>query len=223
MKLLLVEDEAELALPLKGVLEGEGYTVDWVADGQEGWQMHKAFSYDLIVLDWMVPGLSGVEFCRKLRSGGESLPVLMLTARDTPKDKVAGLDSGADDYLGKPFDLEELLARIRALRRRVPRFTGERLRYADLELDTRTLTAYRAGREIPLLRKEFQLLELLMRHSEQVLSREQILEHLWEAGAEPESNVVAAQVRLLRRKIDEGSSIPLVQTVYGIGYRLTHC
>lgn len=220
MKLLLVEDERELALPLKLVLLGEGYSVDWVEDGLIGWQMLQEVVYDLAILDWMVPGITGIELSRRLRASGRSTPVLILTARDTPQDKVAGLDSGADDYLVKPFDMDELLARVRALRRRTPQYTSARLRYADLELDTQTLTAYRNNREIPLNRKEFQLLELLMRHPEQVLSREQILDHLWESGAEPESNVVAAQVRLLRRKIDD--STPLIQTVYGIGYRLIH-
>ncbi len=220
MKLLLVEDERVLAPPIKEALEGEGHTVDWVEDGQLGWEYAQTFPYDLLILDWMVPGLSGVELTGRLRARGNHVPVLMLTARDAPQDRVAGLDSGADDYLVKPFHLDELLARVRALGRRALPFTPERLCFADLELDTRTMVAHRAGRSVQLNRKEFQLLELLMRHPGQVFTREQILVRLWEAGGEPESNVVAAHVRLLRRKIDEGFSISLIQTVYGIGYRL---
>jgi OmpR-family two-component system manganese-sensing response regulator len=219
MKLLLVEDERELAVPLKAVLEREGHAVDWIDEGEDGWLMLCTYPYDLVILDWMLPGLSGIEIAHRLRTDRRATPVLMLTARDTATDKVAGLDAGADDYLVKPFDLDELLARVRALSRRVPQFV-ERLRFADLELDTRSLSAVRAGRTIALNRKEFQLLELFLRHPNQVLSREQILTHLWESGAEPESNVVAAQVRLLRRKIDEGFATPLIHTVYGIGYRL---
>jgi two-component system, OmpR family, manganese sensing response regulator len=222
MKILLVEDERELALPLKATLMGEGHSVDWVDDGQIAWEMLLSVTYDLCLFDWLLPGLTGIELTKKLRQRASTTPVLLLTARDTPQDKVTGLDSGADDYLVKPFNMTELLARVRALSRRIPQFTSARLRYADLELDTATMTAYRGNQEIALNRKEFQLLELFLRHPGQVLTRDQILTHLWEVGAEPESNVVAAQIRLLRRKIDEGFAVPLVHTVYGVGYRMAH-
>ncbi|MBC7880860.1 MAG: response regulator transcription factor [Anaerolineae bacterium] len=222
MKILLVEDECELALPLKAILAGEGHSVDWVDDGKFAWEMLLSVNYDLCIFDWLLPGMTGIELTKKLRQRSCTTPVLLLTARDAPQDKVVGLDSGADDYLVKPFDMAELLARVRALSRRIPQFTAARLTYADLELDTATMMAYRGNQEIPLNRKEFQLLELFLRHPGQVLSRDQILTYLWEVGEEPESNVIAAQIRLLRRKIDEGFPVPLVHTVYGVGYRMSN-
>jgi two-component system, OmpR family, manganese sensing response regulator len=220
MKVLLAEDEYELALLIKSALETAGHTVDLFLDGGEAWAALECSAYDLLVLDWMLPGLSGTELSRKLRAKGLDMPILMLTARDTVDDRVLGLDSGVDDYMVKPFHPRELLARVRALGRRRPReLLPERLIFADIELDTRTFVAYRGGQEIPLVRKEFQLLEYMMRHPRQVLSQEQIFDHLWEMGADLGSNVVAAQIRLLRRKIDAGFPKPLIHTVYGIGYR----
>jgi two-component system, OmpR family, manganese sensing response regulator len=221
MKLLLVEDEYELALVIKAALEVQAHTVDVLEDGISAQEVLQGFTYDLLIVDWMLPELSGIELCQWMRKVGMAIPILMLTARDTVEDRVIGLDSGVDDYLIKPFDLQELRARVRALgRRRTTALASETLHFADLKLDTRILVAWRQDKEIVLTRKEFQLLELLMRHPRQVLSQEQIFDHLWEMGADPESNVIAAQIRLLRRKIDAGFAFALIHTVYGLGYRL---
>ncbi|MGA7953355.1 MAG: two-component system response regulator RppA [Gloeobacterales cyanobacterium] len=219
MRLLLVEDEENLAHALKDVLTAAGHVTDVVYRGDDGWDLAQTGTYDLLILDWMLPGLSGIELCRKLRHSGKNTPVLMLTAKDLSLDKVQGLDAGADDYMIKPFDTAELLARVRALLRRPTSFQDQVVEADGVRLDLQTMTAYREGKTIALNRKEFQLLEYFLTHSGQVLTRDQIIERLWEIGEEPESNVVAAQVRLLRQKIDQGFSKPLIHTVYGIGYR----
>ncbi len=219
MRLLLVEDEENLAHALKDVLTAAGHVTDVVYRGDDGWDLAQAVAYDLLILDWMLPGLSGVELCRRLRRSGKNTPVLMLTAKDLSSDKVQGLDAGADDYMIKPFDTAELLARVRALLRRPTSFQDQVIEAHGVRLDLQTMTAYREGKAIALNRKEFQLLEYFLTHPGQALTRDQIIERLWEIGEEPESNVVAAQVRLLRQKIDQGFSKPLIQTVYGIGYR----
>ncbi len=220
MRLLLVEDEINLAHALKDLLVSAGHIVDVVHCGDEGWQLSQRVAYDLLILDWMLPGLSGVEICQRLRKAGQATPVLLLTARDHPKEKVQGLDSGADDYVIKPFDANEVLARVRALLRRPAGLQAQTIEVGALRLDLQTMTAYREGKAITLNRKEFQLLEFFLTHPGQVLTREQIIERLWEIGEEPESNVVAAQMRLLRQKIDRGFSKTLLHTVYGVGYRL---
>ncbi len=219
MRLLLVEDEENLAHALKDVLTAAGHVTDVVYRGDNGWDLAQIVAYDLLILDWMLPGLSGVELCRRLRHSGKSTPVLMLTAKDLSLDKVQGLDAGADDYMIKPFDTAELLARVRALLRRPTSFQDQVVEADGVRLDLQTMTAYREGKTIALNRKEFQLLEYFLTHPGQALTRDQIIERLWEIGEEPESNVVAAQVRLLRQKIDQGFSKPLIHTVYGIGYR----
>jgi two-component system, OmpR family, manganese sensing response regulator len=219
MRLLLVEDEENLAHALKDVLTAAGHVTDVVYRGDDGWELAQTVAYDLLILDWMLPGLSGVELCRRLRHSGKSTPVLMLTAKDLSLDKVQGLDAGADDYMIKPFDTAELLARVRALLRRPTSFQDQVVEANGVRLDLQTMTAYREGKTIALNRKEFQLLEYFLTHPGQALTRDQIIERLWEIGEEPESNVVAAQVRLLRQKIDQGFSKPLIHTVYGIGYR----
>jgi two-component system, OmpR family, manganese sensing response regulator len=219
MRLLLVEDEENLAHALKDVLTAAGHVTDVVYRGDDGWDLAQTVAYDLLILDWMLPGLSGVELCRKLRRSGKNTPVLMLTAKDLSLDKVQGLDAGADDYMIKPFDTAELLARVRALLRRPTNFQDQVIEANGVRLDLQTMTAYREGKTIALNRKEFQLLEYFLTHPGQALTRDQIIERLWEIGEEPESNVVAAQVRLLRQKIDQGFSKPLIHTVYGIGYR----
>jgi two-component system, OmpR family, manganese sensing response regulator len=219
MRLLLVEDEENLAHALKDVLTAAGHVTDVVYRGDDGWELAQTVAYDLLILDWMLPGLSGVELCRRLRHSGKSTPVLMLTAKDLSLDKVQGLDAGADDYMIKPFDTAELLARVRALLRRPTSFQDQVVEANGVRLDLQTMTAYREGKTIALNRKEFQLLEYFLSHPGQALTRDQIIERLWEIGEEPESNVVAAQVRLLRQKIDQGFSKPLIHTVYGIGYR----
>ncbi len=224
MRILLVDDEVELTDPLSRVLKREGYEVDIACDGATGGQLAAAHQYDLLILDWMLPQQSGLEICQRLRSQGDTTPVLFLTAKDTIDDRVQGLDAGADDYLIKPFELRELLARVRALLRRPvtlePATAPTRLRVDDLELDRDNQLAYRQGRTIDLSEKESQLLEYLMRHPGQLLTHQQIHEYLWgDIEQKPGSNVLAAQIRLLRRKIEAEGELPLIHTVYGRGYR----
>ena len=190
MRILLVEDEPDLGAAIKRVLNQEKYVVDWVLDGTEAWEYLENYSlgfqpqtqYTLAILDWLLPGVSGIELCKRLRATGNPLPVLILTAKDRMEDKVTGLDAGADDYLVKPFGMAELL--------------------------------------IPLTTKEFQLLEYFMHHPHQIVTRDQIRNQLWEVSSEPISNVVAAQMRLLRRKLSQIGGDRLIETVHGIGYRL---
>ncbi|MCC3587018.1 two-component system response regulator RppA [Microcoleus sp. PH2017_30_WIL_O_A] len=223
MRILLVDDEVELTDPLSRVLTREGYTVDVAFDGATGSNLAMQGNYDLLILDWMLPRQSGLAICQQLRSQGRNTPVLFLTAKDTLDDRVQGLDAGADDYLVKPFELRELLARVRALLRRPPTFDPEvavgRLQVADLQLDYDNQIAYRGDRTIDLSEKECQLLEYLMRHPGQILTHEQIHQYLWSEAEKPSSNVLAAQIRLLRRKIEAPGESVLIHTVYGRGYR----
>lgn len=224
MKILLVDDEVELTDPLSRLLTREGYGVEVATDGESGYDLACSGDYDLLILDWMMPGLSGLEFCRRVRSHQDPTPVLFLTAKDTLDDRVAGLDAGADDYLVKPFELRELLARVRALLRRSPGLDpprGEgRLTYGDLALDQTNQLAYRQQQAIELSEKETQLLAYLLRHANQVLPHEQIYQAIWGEQEKPSSNVLAAQMRLLRRKIEPKGTPPVIHTVYGKGYRL---
>lgn len=223
MKILLVDDETALTAPLSRVLVREGYEVDVACDGDEGNQRALQGSYDLLILDWMLPGQSGLSICQQLRSQGDRTPVLFLTAKDTLDDRVDGLDAGADDYLVKPFELRELLARVRALLRRPPTLETTvphpRMKVDDLELDCENQLAYRQGHTIELSEKENQLLAYLMRHPHRLLTHEEIQQSLWGEKEQPSSNVLAAQIRLLRRKIEVKGSPTLVHTVYGKGYR----
>lgn len=222
MRILLVDDEVELTDPLSRVLKHQGYQVDVACDGVEGSQLARQKVYDLLILDWMLPHQSGLAICQELRSQGSTTPVLFLTAKDTLDDRVMGLDAGADDYLVKPFELRELLARVRALLRRYPpRDTNSTyyLRLGSLELDLSNQLAYRYKRLIELSEKETQLLEYFMRHPGQLLTHEQIYQHLWTEEEPPSSNVLAALIRLLRRKIEGKGETPLIHTVYGKGYR----
>ena len=225
MRILLVDDEEELAEPLQRILTNQGYEVDSANSGDRGWELAQTGEYDLLILDWMMPEKSGIEICRQLRQKGDRTPVLILTAKDTLDDRVDGLDSGADDYLVKPFELRELLARVRALLRRTPTpimpiNEPARLSYGDLELDRANQVLYREQVAIALTEREYQLLEYFMFHPNQLLSHEQISQHLWnEEEDAPTSNALAAQVKLLRRKIDRDRQISLVNTVYGKGYR----
>jgi two-component system, OmpR family, manganese sensing response regulator len=223
MRILLVDDEVELTDPLSRVLTREGYTVDAAYDGANGSELAKASIYDLLILDWMLPEKTGLEICQELRRQGKTTPVLFLTAKDTLDDRVEGLDAGADDYLVKPFELRELLARVRALLRRSGSQTYEtatgRLVVADLELDCDNQVAYRQGRMIELSQKESQLLHYFMENTGQLLTHAQIMEHLWQDEEQPSSNVIAALIRLLRRKIEVGRETTLIHTVYGKGYR----
>lgn len=221
MRILLVDDEEELAQPLKRILTNQGYVVDSANSGDRGWELAQTSDYDLLILDWMMPEKSGVEICSELRQKGDRTPVLILTAKDTLDDRVMGLDSGADDYLVKPFELRELLARVRALLRRSPIASeSNRLSYGDLELDRDNQVVYREQIAIALTEREYQLLEYFMFHPNQLLSHEQISQHLWKEGEDvPTSNALAAQIKLLRRKIDRDRQISLINTVYGKGYR----
>jgi OmpR-family two-component system manganese-sensing response regulator len=222
MPILLVDDEVELTEPLTQILSREGYTVDVADNGIDGMELAKGREYDLLILDWMLPNKSGLDLCKELRSQGKATPVLFLTAKDTIDDRVMGLDAGADDYLVKPFELRELLARVRALLRRSSldgQNTSSRLKVADLELDLENQIAYRKGRVINLSEKEIQLLAHFMRHQGQLLTHEQIYQYLWTEEEQPSSNVLAALVRLLRRKIEVKGEAPLIHTVYGKGYR----
>ncbi|WP_026104349.1 two-component system response regulator RppA [Anabaena sp. PCC 7108] len=223
MRILLVDDEVELTDPLSRVLTREGYIVDAAYDGISGSKFAQADSYDLLILDWMLPGKTGLEICQELRQQAKTTPVLFLTAKDTLDDRVQGLDAGADDYLVKPFELRELLARVRALLRRsgVESYsnTAGRLVVADLELDVENQVAYRQGRIIELSQKEGQLLQYLMENTGQLLTHAQIMEHLWQDQEQPGSNVIAALIRLLRRKIEVDHESILIHTVYGKGYR----
>lgn len=221
MRVLLVEDDPDLGVALKSALEDEGYIVDLSQDGGDAiaYLQTDPVPYNLAIVDWMLPVMSGVDLCRWLRSQGNALPVLMLTAKDTLVDKIAGLDAGADDYLVKPFDVPELLARLRALLRRSPQLQSRQLRVGELELNYDMHSVQTANKAVTLTFKEFQLLEYFMQHPNQILSSEQIRRRLWESGNEPLSNIVAAQIRLLRRKLAEVQTAPLVETVTGIGYR----
>lgn len=227
MKVLLVEDEPDLGSAIKRTLNQEKYIVDWVLDGSEAWGYLKCqwTQYILAIFDWSVPGVSGLELCKRLRTRSNPLPVLMLTARDRMEDKVAGLDAGADDYLVKPFGMEELLARLRALQRRSPQLQPQQLQVGSLILDYRTRTVCHQKpngdrQVIPLTKKEFQLLEYFMKHPQQIVTRDQILDYLYEMNAERISNVVAAQMRLLRRKLSEHGCDGLLETIPAMGYRL---
>lgn len=233
MRILLVDDEVELIDPLSRALTREGYQVDVAYDGVTGMHLASTGGYDLLILDWMLPHRSGLEICQQLRRDGDLTPVLFLTAKDTLDDRVQGLDAGADDYLVKPFELRELLARVRARIRRslsqeafqgasadVPHETQpRRLRVEDLELDCDNQIAYRGKRAIALSEKESQLLEYFMTNPNQLLTHEAIHQKLWGSTTKPSSNVLAAQIRLLRRKIEANNETPLIHTVYGKGYR----
>jgi OmpR-family two-component system manganese-sensing response regulator len=223
MRILVVDDEIELTGPLSRVLSREGYSVDAAYDGTSGSQLAQTSNYDLLILDWMLPGKTGLEICQELRSRGMTTPVLFLTAKDTLDDRVEGLDAGADDYLVKPFELRELLARVRALlRRSASQILGTptvRLTVADLELDPENQVAYRQGRVIELSQKESQLLQYFMENTGKLLTHTQIMQYLWQDDEQPSSNVIAALVRLLRRKIELTGETQLIHSVYGKGYR----
>ncbi|ELS31860.1 MULTISPECIES: two-component system response regulator RppA [Pseudanabaena] len=225
MRILLVDDEEELAEPLQRILTSQGYVVDSATTGDRGWELAQAGNYDLLILDWMMPEKSGVEICKTLRQTGYLTPVLMLTAKDTLDDRVEGLDSGADDYLVKPFELRELLARVRALLRRAlpplaPTLEPAKLSYGNLELDRDNQVVYREQIAIALTEREYQLLEYFMLHPNQLLSHDQISQYLWkEEETAPTSNALVAQIKLLRRKIDRDRQTSLINTVYGKGYR----
>jgi DNA-binding response OmpR family regulator len=221
MRLLVVEDEPGIAKFVQQGLTETGYAVDLVGDGRFALDYALAADYDAYVLDIMLPGMSGLDLLRILRRRGDKTPCLMLTARDTIDDRVAGLDAGADDYLVKPFAFPELLARVRALLRRPPLQTGTVLQVGDLTMDTAKREVKRNSNLIDLSPREYAVLEYLMRHPEQVLTRTQIGEHVWNFDFYNESNVVDVYVGYLRRKIDKGGNLTLIHTIRGVGYRIS--
>ncbi len=220
MRVLIVEDEVKMASLIRRGLREEGYAADVAINGEDALWMAQATDYDAIVLDVMLPGLDGFETCSRLRDDGVQAPVLMLTARDSVEDRVAGLDEGADDYLTKPFSFVELLARLRALGRRGPVDRPTVLEVGDLRLDPATKQVWRGEAEIRLSTKEFALLETFMRRPGEVLSRYRLLEHAWSYDYENRSNVVDVYVRYLRQKIDRPFGVESIETVRGSGYRL---
>ena len=221
MHILVIEDERRLASLVRRALQEEGHKVEVSNDGAEGLDMAETTGYDLLVLDLMLPHLDGVEICRRLRSTGSDVRILMLTARDAVEDRVAGLEAGADDYLVKPFSFTELIARVRALaRRQIQPQVELELSSGDLVLDLQRHEARRDGRTIELTAKEFQLLEYLMRNAGHVMTRTQILDQVWGYNLDSFSNVVDIYVHYLRNKIDRDFPEPLIRTVRGVGYSL---
>jgi two-component system response regulator MprA len=221
--ILVIEDEERILQFLRRGLTYEGYTVDTAVNGTEGLAKALELNPDLVIIDWMLPelepGLDGLEVCRRLREEGDT-PLLMLTAKDSVADRVRGLDAGADDYLVKPFALNELLARVRALLRRSKTTQPEVLSFQDLRLDTGTHQAFRADRAIDLTAKEYELLELLLRHPRQVLTRDLIYDRVWGYDFGGESNIIEVYIRYLRQKTEEGGLPRLLHTVRGVGYVL---
>ncbi len=218
--ILVIEDEAKLAQFIELELKYEGYQVTVATDGLEGLATARECHPDLILLDWMLPGISGLEICRRLRLTGDKVPIILLTAKDEVSDRVAGLDSGADDYIVKPFSIEELLARIRAHLRRTQEEETDLLQFADLRLNRSTREVYRDNRSIELTAKEFDLLEYLISHPRQVLTRDQILERVWGYDFMGDSNIIEVYIRYLRLKLEANNEKRLIQTVRGVGYVL---
>lgn len=220
MKILIVEDEAKLAQVLQQGLKENGYVVEWAEDGSWGLELALVGGFDAMVLDVMLPGKDGFEVLRELRKSGSTLPVIMLTARTNVEDRVQGLDLGADDYLSKPFDFKELLARLRAVTRRPQTEIRNVLRVADLELDLQGHEVRRGGKLIDLTPKEFGILEYLLSRKGLVLTKAMIMDHVWPADADCQggSNLVEVYVNFLRKKVDQGHSIKLIHTVRGSGY-----
>ncbi len=218
-RVLIIEDEEKILDFLKRGLAYEGYRVETAADGTAGLNAARETPPDLVVLDWMLPGLDGLEVCKRLRAASE-VPILMLTAKDAVSDRVQGLDAGADDYLVKPFEFDELLARIRALLRRARPEGAETLSFADLRLDTGTRQGFRSERAFELTAKEYELLELFLRHPRQVLTREVIFDRVWGYDFGGESNIIEVYIRYLRQKTEEGGEPRLIHTVRGAGYVL---
>jgi DNA-binding response OmpR family regulator len=221
MRILVVEDEPGIASFIRQGLTEAGHAVDLVGNGREGLDYALAADYDVLVLDIMLPQMDGLALLSELRRRGDKTPTLMLTARDTVDDRVKGLDAGADDYLVKPFAFPELLARVRALLRRPPLQVGTILQVGDLEMDTAKREVQRNGRLIELSPREYAVLEYLMRHPDQVLTRTQIGEHVWNFDFFNESNVVDVYVGYLRRKLDRDSDVSLIDTIRGVGYRIS--
>jgi DNA-binding response OmpR family regulator len=217
-RILVVEDDVGVASYLLAALAEAGFQADHCAEGTAAVQ--QASGYDLLLLDVMLPGMTGLEICRQLRGQGHSLPILLITARDRLEDKVSGLDAGADDYLIKPFQLAELLARVRALLRRAPRSELAVFQVADLSLDPGSRQVHRGGREVRLSSTEFALLEVLMRNRGRVMTRASLLEQVWDYDFAGQDNVLEVYISYLRGKLDKGQDIKLIHTIRGVGYRM---
>ena len=220
MRILVVEDEPAAAAVLAKGLREHSYAVDIAADGAAALEQVGGADYDLVILDVLLPRINGLELCRQLRDFGSTMPILMLTARGGLEQRVEGLDAGADDYLSKPYHFPELLARVRALLRRGPALANSELSVADLAVDTRSQIVKRHGRPVQLTTKEFALLEYLLRRQGHVVSRTDIAEHVWDDSFDPESNLIEVYIQRLRRKIDDGHEVKLIQTRRGAGYTL---
>lgn len=218
MRVLLVEDDARIARFVAKGLREQAYAVDVSATGDDALYQAEINSYDLVILDVMIPGRDGFQVCRELREAGKRMPILMLTARDAVEDRIMGLDRGADDYLTKPFEFRELLARLRALLRRSGELRPPRILVGDLVLDTAAQSVSRAGRAIPMTAKEYALVEFLARNAGRVVGRAEIAEHVWDEAFDPFSNLIEVYVNRIRRKIDGGEAKPLLQTRRGAGY-----
>ncbi|MGL5795318.1 MAG: response regulator, partial [Waterburya sp.] len=221
MKILLVEDDELIAQTLENILREHHYIVDRADEGDLGWEFVEAYDYDLILLDIILPKLNGIEFCKRLRSAGNQTPVLLLTAQNSNNKKVIGLDAGADDYVVKPFEVTELLARIRVLLRRRNSLTSLILQWEKLRFNSSNHEVFYQDKVLNLTPKEYRLLELFLRSSDRVLTREMILERLWDIEEAPSENAIAAHIKDLRRKLKQaGANSNFIETVYGIGYRL---
>jgi two-component system copper resistance phosphate regulon response regulator CusR len=220
MRILILEDEPKVSGALKRALTAERYSVDVTADGREGLEFAETFSYDLILLDLLLPNISGIQVLQRIRHSNQSVPVLVLTARDSLEDKVKLFDLGADDYLTKPFALAELVVRVRALLRRGPVTRSSTLRVGDLELDRLSQQVKRQGKRVELTAKEYSLLEYLMQNQNRVLTRDMIVEHVWDHTFDGITNIVDVHVRHLRNKIGEGAVPTMIRTVRGSGYMI---
>jgi two-component system response regulator MprA len=218
-RILIIEDDLAILKVLQRSLAYEGYTVDIATGGRTGLNLARDHHPDLVILDWMLPGMDGLEVCRRLRMQG-GLPILMLTAKDTIQDRVQGLDAGADDYIVKPFNLDELTARIRALLRRTQTERNQVYQFADLTMDTTSRQVTRGKRQVPLTAKEYELLELFLRHPRQVLTREVIFDRVWGYDFGGESNVLEVYIRYLRQKLEAEDEPRLIHTVRSVGYVL---
>jgi two-component system OmpR family response regulator len=219
-RVLVVEDEEKLARFMELELKYEGYDVSVVRDGMAGLTQAREFPPDLLLLDWMLPGMSGLDVCRRLRETGSKIPIILITAKDDIADRVAGLDAGADDYIVKPFNLDELLARVRVQLRRTQEDNDDSLQFADLRFNRSTREIFRGDRLIELTAKEFELLDYLLSHARQVLTREQILERVWGYDFMGDSNIIEVYIRYLRLKLEAEGEPRLIQTVRGVGYVL---
>lgn len=219
-KILIVEDEPDLSEPVKAYLQHEHHIVEVVDNGLEALERLKFYKYDVIILDWMLPGMQGVDICKHFRTSGGTTPILMLTARKQTPDKIQALDAGADDYLTKPFDVQEVAARVRALLRRPQQVTSNVLRARNVVLETSTFRVTRDDQEVQLLPKEFALLEFLMRHPNQVFSAEALLDRVWASDSDASPETIRTYVKRLRKKIDVEGNASIINTVHGVGYKL---